>query len=154
MKENVFKAVFAAALAGLSAYFSVLLIPLLILLVVMILDYATGMAKAWLAGTLSSKTGFRGIIKKLAYFGIVAAAMVADWIIRCGLEQLGVAISFEFFLALLVVVWLIINELISILENLAEIGAPKIPFLSRVLEHLKNTVDKKAGDLPGGKDET
>lgn len=45
-----------------------------------------------------------------------------------------------------VAIWLIINELISILENLAAIGVPGFPRLSKLLERLKNTVSKSKGD--------
>lgn len=41
-----------------------------------------------------------------------------------------------------VAIWLIVNELISILENLAAIGVPGFPRLSKLLERLKNTVSK------------
>ena len=41
-----------------------------------------------------------------------------------------------------VAIWLIINELISVLENLAAIGVPGFPRLSKLLERLKNTVSK------------
>ena len=41
-----------------------------------------------------------------------------------------------------VTIWLIINELISILENLSAIGVPGFPRLSKLLERLKNTVSK------------
>ena len=41
-----------------------------------------------------------------------------------------------------VAIWIIINELISILENLAAIGVPGFPRLSKLLERLKNTVSK------------
>ena len=39
-----------------------------------------------------------------------------------------------------VAIWLIINELISVMENLAAIGVPGFPRLSKLLERLKNTV--------------
>ena len=39
--------------------------------------------------------------------------------------------------------WLIINELISILENLAAIGVPGFPRLSKLLDRFKNTVSKE-----------
>ena len=42
-----------------------------------------------------------------------------------------------------VAIWLIINELISILENLAAIGVPGFPRLSKLLERLKNTVSEE-----------
>ena len=41
-----------------------------------------------------------------------------------------------------VAIWLIINELISVMENLAAIGVPGFPRLSNLLERLKNTVSK------------
>ena len=53
MKENTIKAALAAALGALCAYGIQLLVPVLVLLVVMVLDYITGMAKAWHAGDLS-----------------------------------------------------------------------------------------------------
>ena len=41
-----------------------------------------------------------------------------------------------------VAIWLIINELISVMENLAALGVPGFPRLSKLLERLKNTVSK------------
>ena len=41
-----------------------------------------------------------------------------------------------------VAIWLIINELISVMENLAAIGVPGFPRLAKLLEKLKNTVSK------------
>ena len=41
-----------------------------------------------------------------------------------------------------VAIWLIINELISVMENLAAIGVPGFPRLSKLLQRLKNTVSK------------
>lgn len=41
-----------------------------------------------------------------------------------------------------VAIWLIINELISVMENLAAIGVPGFPRLAKLLERLKNTVSK------------
>ena len=40
-------------------------------------------------------------------------------------------------------IWLIINELISVLENLAAIGVPGFPRLNRLLSRLKSTVNEK-----------
>ena len=45
MKENTIKAALAAALGALCAYGVQLLVPVLVLVVVMLLDYATGMAQ-------------------------------------------------------------------------------------------------------------
>lgn len=66
MKENAIKAAMAAALGALCAYGVQLLVPVLVLVVVMLLDYATGMTKAWNAGELSSLVGLKGILKRWA----------------------------------------------------------------------------------------
>jgi phage-related holin len=43
---------------------------------------------------------------------------------------------------MLVTIWLIINEMISILENLSKIGVPIPEFLKKIIGRLKNTVEK------------
>ena len=57
MKEtmNPISAVAAAALGVLSAYMVQLFIPLIVLVIAMVVDYGTGMAKAWSAGELCSR---------------------------------------------------------------------------------------------------
>ena len=115
-----------------------------VLLAVMVGDYVSGMAKAWSTGKLCSKTGLRGILKKLGYLALVGVAGVVDWLVRYGLTQVGVEVSFRFLMAAMVIVWLIINELISILENVAALGGPVPGFLQKLLGRLKDTVEKKA----------
>ena len=58
-------------------------------------DYVSGMAKAWSTGKLCSKTGLRGILKKLGYLALVGVAGVVDWLVRYGLTQVGVEVSFR-----------------------------------------------------------
>ena len=136
----------AAALGALCSYASALVVPLAVLIAVMLADYASGMAKAWSAGKLCSKTGLRGILKKLGYLVLVGVAGVVDWLVRYGLTQVGVEVSFQFLMAAMVIVWLIINELISILENVAALGGPVPGFLRKLLTRLKVAVETKAGE--------
>ena len=44
----------------------------------------------------------------------------------------------------MVAIWLIINELISILENLSKMGVPMPNFLMKVVKKLKIIVESKA----------
>ena len=148
--ENSVMAILAAAVGALCSYAAALVVPLAVLLAVMVGDYVSGMAKAWSTGKLCSKTGLRGILKKLGYLALVGVAGVVDWLVRYGLTQVGVEVSFRFLMAAMVIVWLIINELISILENVAALGGPVPVFLAKLLARLKNTVEKKAeGDEHG-----
>lgn len=85
----------------------------------------------------------------LYYLGIVSIpivmlvfAMIIDWLISQGLQQINVEFHYSVFFAVLVAVWLIINELISTLENLSRIGVPIPNFLKKIINRLKTTVDE------------
>ena len=54
-----------------------------------------------------------------------------------------VVVLIAMFFGLLVTIWLIINELISILENLGKIGVPIPPFLKKVINRLKISTEDK-----------
>ena len=146
MKENIIKGVLTAAMATLMAYLGHLAIPIIVLAVVMLLDYSTGIAKAWVAGNLSSKIGVIGIWKKAGYLVIVAVGMVVDWVIQAGLTELHIDYNLEFLFAMIVIIWLILNELISILENVAAVGAPVPKWLTKIITKLKDHAEKKVGE--------
>ena len=145
MKENIIKGVLTAAMATLMAYLGHLVVPVIVLAVVMLLDYGTGIAKAWVAGNLSSKVGVIGILKKVGYLVIVAVGMIVDWIIQAGLTELHIDYNLEFLFAMIVIIWLILNELISILENVAAVGAPVPKWLTKIVTKLKDHTEEKAG---------
>lgn len=144
MKENVLKAIVAVAVGGLSAYLGIMAIPLVILVGVMIIDYASGMLKAWVTRSLCSRTGVVGIIKKVGYLLVVCVAGVVDWLVTCGIAQVGIEIDVSFCFGLIVTIWFIINELISILENLAKIGVPLPALLTKFIHKLKVAVENKS----------
>ncbi|NLU24693.1 MAG: phage holin family protein [Clostridiales bacterium] len=151
MKETGVRAALSAALAGFCSYFGILAAPLTVLIAVMLADYATGMLKAWESSSLSSRIGIRGILKKLGYLVIVAVGMVVDWILRWGLAGIGLTLHLTFLISMIVAVWLIINECISILENVAAMGAPVPAFLMKLIDRLKGAVEKE-GDKPVGEE--
>ena len=55
----------------------------------------------------------------------------------CG-ASLGFEIHLPMLAASLVAVWLIINEIISILENIGDIGVPLPGFLTKIVQGLKS----------------
>lgn len=138
------QAVFAAFLAMLAAYFGVVAVPVTVLFVAMVIDYVTGMISAWHCLELSSKKGIFGIIKKISYLALVCVGMGVDWLIYSGLQSVGVTLGYTFFFGVLVTIWLIINELISILENLRKIGVPLPKFLASIIQRLKKTTENIA----------
>ena len=135
--------------AGLSALGSWIvvktgkIVPIFVVLfVVMILDYVSGMVKAGMTGKIDSARGFQGVRKKLMYGVMVVVALIADYVICFAGQEFGFADPGQAFFAMLVSFWLIINEGISILENLSEIGVPMPAFLVRAFERMKIKVEK------------
>lgn len=143
MKEGYLKGILSIAIAGIMAYFEKLIIPIAVLIVFMILDYFTGMAAAWLKKELNSRIGILGIIKKVCYLVTICVAMGVDYLICVGMKQIGINFDLSYMVGMIVTIWLIINEMISILENTAKISGKNPPaLLQNLLDRLKNTVDK------------
>lgn len=144
---NVLKLSLAAFLAALMTYMGQIIVPVLILVGVMLLDYLTGVHAAFVRHELSSRAGLIGILKKLSYLAMVAVACVIDYLIATVGAQLGTVIAVQF-VGQLVVFWLILNELISILENVQKIGGPVPPFVAKLLQHLRGKFEESLPELP------
>ena len=142
IEEKSLQAVFSASIAALTSYLGIVAVPVTVLVFAMIIDYITGMISAWHSSELSSKKGIFGIIKKTSYLALVCVGMGVDWLIYSGIKQVGIDLDYTIFFGLLVTIWLIINELISILENLGSIGVPLPKFLFAVIKRLKNHTER------------
>lgn len=136
------KAAFVMFFTLLSSWLGILAIPMLLLVLVNIVDYATGLAAAkYRNQKISSYTGIRGIIKKICLWLLVGVGAVIDWLILYATQTVHIDIPFTFVVASLVAVWLICNEIISILENMADIGVSLPPFLMKILSSIKAQVE-------------
>ena len=102
-----------------------------ILLIIMVLDYITGLASTFKKKTVSSSIGYTGIIKKASIFIIVILAAQMDRIIGDGSHLFRNGTAF-FFSA---------NDAISVLENIGQIGIKMPSFLRKALINLKDTYD-------------
>lgn len=146
MENKSLQAVFTVALTAFAIYFNALAIPLCVLVIMMSIDYITGMISAWIEKDLSSRKGIVGIVKKISYMALVAVAMTVDYLIYCGFTAINIHFENNMLFGLLVTIWLIINEMISILENLSKIGVPVPQFLNKVVQRLKVSVNKESED--------
>ena len=135
MQNKELQVFVSAAFAGLLYYLGIVSIPIIMLICAMIIDYITGMLAA--------------SYKKVGYLALVLASMIIDWLISQGLQQININLHYSVFFAVLVAVWLIINELISTLENLSRMGVPIPNFLKKIINKLKMTVDKGDGENDG-----
>ena len=96
------------------------------LLVVIIIDYLTGVASAIYNKELNSKTGLKGILKKFGYLCVVALSVIIDRITGTS----GVIRN-------LVIYFFVANDGLSILENLAQMGVKLPEKLINALEQIK-----------------
>lgn len=107
------------------------------LAVLMATDYVLGSMNAGKNGAWSSTESRKGIRKKVAYILVCVAAGVLDLVIRLVLANVpGVTLPFAYSVAFLpmVMLWYILTELGSILENADALGA-KIPaFLKSAMQ--------------------
>lgn len=85
------------------------------LIIVIVIDYLTGIASAVYNKKLSSKTGLKGILKKFSYLLVVALSVVIDNLTG----QSGL-------IRTLVIYFFVANDGLSIIENMAEMGV-KLP---------------------------
>ena len=144
----------AAFIAWLSAKLGILLPVMCVLMGMMVMDYITGMlaskrealdhpddpAYGW-----SSRRGAEGIIKKAGYLCVIAVAMVVDFLILRVAVETGFEVAAKAFFGLLVAVWYILNELLSIIENAGRMGAPIPEWLMKYVSVLKNKIDSQGG---------
>lgn len=96
------------------------------LLIVMVVDYLTGIASAIYNKELSSKIGFKGIIKKFCYLLVVALSVVIDNLTG----QSGL-------IRTLVIYFFVANDGLSIIENMAEMDVKLPQKLIDSLEQIK-----------------
>ena len=99
---------------------------LLVLFWMVVIDYGTGMVAGYTEGTLSSKVGFKGIVRKVMIFVMVALAHLVDSAL--GTKNMFRDATIVFYMA---------NELLSIFENAGRMGVPVPERLTQAVEVLK-----------------
>ena len=145
-KAMELKAAISAVLAGMTAFWGWTGWLVVIWLVAMVLDYATGSWAALSTGTWDSAVARAGLWHKLGSIVAVLVALLLDValaeIVNYG--DLGFELPFEYKSAFLplVAIWYIVTELGSIIENAARLGAPVPKFLISSLKKLKEKADE------------
>lgn len=138
------KAFFITAFSVIFSWLGVLAVPVFLLVGCNIIDYVTGLLAAkYRDEAVSSYKGIRGIIKKVCMWLLIGVGWMMDTLIKYTVTTVGLAIELPFIVATVVAVWLICNELISILENMIDIGVNIPPFLMPLVKRIKNQVEEK-----------
>ena len=102
-----------------------------VLLFFIVLDYVTGLMKAFKNKELSSSVGWNGLMKKIGTLIAVIVAHQMDKIDPTGSQLFRNA----------VVTFFIANEGVSLVENLAIIGVPVPSILKRALKAWKEETE-------------
>lgn len=97
------------------------------LIVAIVLDYLSGMIKAYNKKQLSSKIGFSGILKKIGILILVMLSVLVDRVTG----DTGA-------IRTLVIYYFVANEGLSVLENLGESGIPIPNAIKKALKVLKD----------------
>lgn len=125
--KNIFNFIISTVLTTVVYYLGGMDTALKTLLILIVLDYITGICQAIVNKKINSTIGAKGIIKKVGYLIIVAVSVVLDQIVG----DTGAIRN-------LVIYFFVANEGISILENWGAIGLPLPQKIFDVLDQIKN----------------
>ena len=147
MKSTTIKTVTAIVAGALSTLIGGWDMILEILLIVMTLDYITGVVSAFKQKTVSSNKGYMGLVKKGGIFVIIILA--ASFGLPSPLIQLfranpGSILGILYLLCIIFVA----NDALSVLENVGELGIELPAFLRSALIKLRE-VHENPPELSG-----
>lgn len=128
MNNNAIKSILAAICTVCGFLFGDRDGLMIALIVLIVLDYISGVIAAAVEKKLSSAVGAKGIAKKVFMLLIVAVANIVD-INVIGSGHVLRSVTVVFYIA---------NECISLLENAGRLGVPVPKKLLDVLDQLKN----------------
>jgi len=136
MKWDKFAGICSAILGFLISLVGGWTPSLTVLVLFSVSDYVTGLIVAFTGksdktekGGVSSRAGFKGIIRKGCIFFVIMVAYQLEVLIGLERNSISQAVMYMF----------IANEGISILENTSKLGVIRIPFLMKTLEQLQKS---------------
>lgn len=145
------KTTITAVIAAISLFLQDLAPPVFLLVCAMIIDYITGlMAAPHRADPVSSERGMAGIKKKAGMLLLVLVGLILDVLVLHIRESFHLDCVWPFAVSAMVAVWLTANELISILENVRDMGVPLPPFLLSLIKNIQGKTEKST---PGKTDQ-
>lgn len=82
-------------------------------------------------------------MKKVCMWLLVVVGAVIDQLLLYASQTVGITLPFTFLVACIVAIWIICNEIISILENIKDMGVTIPAFLIPLVTHVKSQVEDK-----------
>lgn len=137
--ENGGKSLVTMIIALVSFLVNAITDIIIALVVLMLIDYITGMVASYQSGEWDSSKAKAGVVKKVGYVVLMLITVLFDYVIIHIGDTIGITITIMGIFTLLVACWLISTELISIIENLGRMGVPIPEFLRKAFKKLKDT---------------
>ena len=170
MNETVItaKAAIAAFFTALGVFLGWKGVMALVWVLLMAMDWITGVAAARKNGTWKSSIARDGAYHKAGSIVVILLAFLADFIMSIMLPHIPVLnVQWPEFLAPLVLAWYIVTELGSILENAVKLGAPVPSWIVKIFDatlkmadnigeeiaEMQSALKKDEDDLPEEKTE-
>lgn len=144
---NEFKIALTAgfwAVIGFLGWHGVALVAWVIL---MLIDYVSGTLAAKHQKNWNSEAARNGVMHKGGMVLVVAAAGITDLVLYVVCEKLPLNWDWPFLLVLLVLVWYILTEVGSILENAGKLGAPIPEWFAAALDAGLNIVESQGEEI-------
>ena len=139
------KIMVTAVVSTLMSMLGILAVPVFLLVGCNLVDYLTGLCAArYRTEQISSYRGINGIVKKVCMWLLILIGAWVDILINYALDCAGIGLTIPFVVATVVAVWLVVNEMISILENMIDIGVKMPPFLLPIVKYIQRQVEDKA----------
>lgn len=105
-------------------------------------DWLTGWMKSRMAHKENSETGWKGVLKKLGYWIMIAVAFGASAVFTEIGKTINVDLGVTVLLGWFVLASLLVNEIRSICENFVEAGYKVPKILTKGLEVAEKVVNK------------
>lgn len=141
---DTYNAIVGSIVAVLSYIFGEHWILFALFLAFNLADWITGWMKSRIAHKENSKTGWKGVLKKLGYWIMIAVAFGASAVfVEIG-KTIGVDLGITTLLGWFVLASLLVNEIRSICENFVEAGYNVPQILIRGLEVADKAINKEA----------
>ena len=147
-KIDEIKGVAALLLATLTALWGWMGWAVIVWIVCVLLDYVSGTAAARKRGEWSSAVAREGLWHKLGEIFAVLVAALSDIALDVIVAGSGINIGIDVgpIVTPVVLLWYIITELGSIIENAGLLGAPIPKWLQRSLKDYKDKIDAVQGE--------
>lgn len=142
--ENWFKWLLSIIGGALAAFFQQYGLFIVLVAVAVVMDFITGVIKAKVTGEgLSSTRAWQGFWKKVALFVGLSFGIFLDYAALTVFAEAGINIGVKMPFALIFACYIVLNESISIAENLVLINPEILPkWVGKLLKVAKEDLDK------------